>query len=51
MFETTIWDQLPQYIFENFEISLVKWGQFQNFQKSRGRFIPKVAPAKHEVTG
>ena len=36
MFEREIWDELPECIFENFEIPLVKRGQFQNFQKSRG---------------
>ena len=35
MFGLTIWYKLPQYIFENFEISRVKQGQFQHFQKSR----------------
>ena len=29
-----IWDKLPECIFENFEIALVKQGQFQNFQRS-----------------
>ena len=31
-----IWDKLPKYIFQNFEIPQVKREQFQNFQKSRG---------------
>ena len=31
-----IWDELPECIFENFEITQVKRGQFQNFQKSGG---------------
>ena len=36
MFGRVIWDKLPEYIFENFEIARVKREQFQNFQKSRG---------------
>ena len=36
MFGRTIWDKLPEYIFEHFEIVQVKRVQFQNFQKSRG---------------
>ena len=36
MFKRAIWDELPECIFKNFEIALVKQGQFQNFQKSRG---------------
>ena len=36
MFWRAIWDKLPQCIFKNFEISPVKQGQFQNFQKLRG---------------
>ena len=36
MFMRTIWDKVPECIFENFEIVRVKRGQFQNFQKSRG---------------
>ena len=51
MFTRAIWDKLPEYIFENFEIERVKQGQFQIFQKSRGWFIPKVAPYKHVITG
>ena len=44
MFGRAIWDKLPECIFENFEITRVqKRGQFQNFQKSRERFIPKIA--------
>ena len=35
MFETAIWNKLPECIFENFEIARVKRGQFQNFQKLR----------------
>ena len=35
MFDRAIWDKLPECIFENFEIALVKQGEFQNFQKSR----------------
>ena len=33
MFGRAIWDELPQCIFENFEIVRVKRGRFQNFQK------------------
>ena len=35
MFGWTIWDKLPKCIFENFEITRVKRGQSQNFQKLR----------------
>ena len=38
-------------IVENSEIAWVKQGQFQNFQKSRGWFIPKIARTKHVITG
>ena len=43
MFGREIWDKLHACIFENFEIARLKQGQFQNFQKSRGFFIPKFA--------
>ena len=33
MFGRAIWDKLLECIFENFEITRVKRGQFQNFQK------------------
>ena len=46
-----ICDKLPECIFENFEIARVKRGQFQNFQKLRGRFIPQIAQNKHVITG
>ena len=36
MLGRAIWDKLPECIFKNFEISPVKQGQFQNFQKLRG---------------
>ena len=51
MFGRAIWDKLNEYIFENFEIAPVKRGQFQNFQKSQGWFIPKIARTKHVITG
>ena len=51
MFSRVVWDKLPECIFENFEIARVKRGQFQNFQKSRGWLIPKIARTKHVVTG
>ena len=35
MFGRAIWDKLPKWIFEIFEIAQVKRGQFQNFNKSR----------------
>ena len=35
MLGRTIWDILPERIFDNFETAQVKQGQFQNFQKSR----------------
>ena len=45
MFGRANWDKLPKYIFENFEITWVKRGQFQNFQKSREWLIhPKNRP-------
>ena len=43
-----IWDRLPECIFENSEIVRVKRGQFQNFQKSRGWFIPQISRTKHD---
>ena len=42
MFGRAIWDKLPKCIFENFEIAWVKWGQFQNFQKSWGWLLPEL---------
>ena len=33
-FGKTVWDKLPECIFENVEIARVKQGQFQHFQKS-----------------
>ena len=44
-------DKLPERIFENFEISRVKRERFQNFQKSWGWYIPRIAWTKHLVTG
>ena len=44
MLGRAIWDKLLHCIFENFEIAQVKRGQFQNFQKSRGWFVPKNCP-------
>ena len=41
MFGKAIWGKLPESILENYE----------NFQKSRGSFIPKIARIKHAVTG
>ena len=38
-----IWDKMPEYIFENFWNCPSKMKQFQNFQKSQGWFIPKIA--------
>ena len=35
MFGRTTWDNLPECIFESFEIARVKPGEFQNFQKSQ----------------
>ena len=51
MLGRAIWNKLPECICENFEIALVKRGQFQSFQKSRGRFNPKIARTKHVITG
>ena len=50
MFGRAIWEKLSESIFENFEIVPVKLGQFLNFQKLRGWFIPKIAPTKHVIT-
>ena len=50
-FGMAISDKLTECIFENSEIPRVKQGQFQNFQKSGGSFIPKIARTKHVVTG
>ena len=46
-----ICDKLPERIFENLEFAQVKRGQCQNFQKSRGGFIPKVTRKKHVIIG
>ena len=46
-----ICDKLPDCILENFEIAWVKQAQFQNFQKQRGLFIPKIVRTKHVITG
>ena len=51
MFGRTIWDKLPQCIIENFEIARVKSMKCQNFQKSRGWFMPKIARTKYVMTG
>ena len=44
MFSKAIWDKLPECTFENFEIAKI-----QNFQESRGWFIPKIAKTKHVI--
>ena len=52
MFGRVIWDELPECIFENSEVALVKQrGQLQIFQKSRGCFIPTITQTKHVFTG
>ena len=51
VFGRAIWGKLPVCIFENFEIARVKWGQFQNFQKSWGWFIPKMVRTEHVIIG
>ena len=43
-------DKLPKCIFENFEIARVKREQFQNFQKLRWWFIPKIVCTNHVIT-
>ena len=43
-------DKLPKCIFENFEIARVKREQFQNFQKLRWWFIPKIVRTNHVIT-
>ena len=50
MFGRMIWDKLPKCIFQNSEIAQLKQ-QFQNFQKSQGWFVPKIARTKHVITG
>ena len=42
MFGRAIWDRLPECIFE------ILLGQFQNVQKSRGSFIPKITRTKRD---
>ena len=42
---------MPKCIFENFEIALVKRGQFKFFFKSWGWFTPKIVQTKHLVSG
>ena len=42
MIGRTIWDKLPECIFENFEIAHVK----QKFLKSQGSFVAKIARTK-----
>ena len=39
----------PSVFLKNFEIA--REGQFQNFRKSRGSFIPKTAPTKRVING
>ena len=51
MLGRAIWDKLSKRIFENFENAQIKQGQFQNFQKSQGQFIPKIAWTKHVIAG
>ena len=50
MFGRAIWNKLPECIFENFEITRVKRGQFRDFQKSRGYFIQNIARTKRVIT-
>ena len=50
MFGRVIWDRLAECIFENFKIPRVNRQQFQNFQKLRELFIPKIARTKHVIT-
>ena len=51
MFGRSIWDELLEWIFKNFEITRVKREQFQSVQKPREWFIPKIARTKHVATG
>ena len=51
MFWRAIWDKLSEGIFTNFEIARVKRGQFQNLQKPRGWFIPKIPQSEHVIIG
>ena len=50
MFGRVIWDKLPECIFESVEIERVKQGRFEDIQKSRGWFIPKITQTKRVVT-
>ena len=50
MFGKAIWDKLRKCIFEYFESARVKQELFENFQKSRGWFIPKIAQSKYLLT-
>ena len=43
MFGRAIFDKLPKGLFRNLEMAWVKQGQYQNFQKLRGSFTPKIA--------
>ena len=42
IFARAIWDKLPECIFVNFEITLVKRGQFQIFKNDEGDLCPKL---------
>ena len=48
MLGRAIWDKFLERIFE---ITRVKQGQFQVFQKLREWFTPKIAQNKHMITG
>ena len=49
-FGRAIWDKLPKCIFENIKVARAKQGRFQNYQKPRGSFIPKITQTKHVMT-
>ena len=48
MFMRAIWDKLPEHIFENFEIALLKLEESQNFSKrkqfQKPNIISKLSP-------
>ena len=42
MFGRAIWDKLPEYIFENFEIARLNEGNFKLFKNHEGDLSQKI---------
>ena len=42
MFARAIWDKLPEYIFENFEIARLNEGNFKLFKNHEGDLSQKI---------